>query len=89
MKAEDKQLIMGALFDADHLAHCSEKLLAALNSVAGAESRCDAVEEENDKLLAEAVLQQAEELRSEYWQAVQSAIYEYRKRAERARAVLA
>lgn len=76
---------MTALIDADHLAECAEKLLAALNKKAGAQERVEVADMPETNRLATIELEQAEEEVSEYWRAVRSATYEYRKRAERAR----
>lgn len=81
---EVRRMTIGALVDADQLAHCAERMLGALNEVAGAQAMVDAV----DTAAAYGRLQAAEELRSEYWRAIQSAAYEYRKRAARLRAAL-
>lgn len=80
---ERMRLAFPALIDADHLADVAEKMLGALNKVAGAQEQFDARGHKSDR----EALEQAEELQSEYFRAVQSAVYEYRKRAERARAV--
>jgi uncharacterized protein YaaN involved in tellurite resistance len=84
MSTEFQKLASSALIDADHLAEVSERLLAALNELDSAQARFDA---RGFALDAEA-LRRAEETRSEYWRAVQSAAYEYRKRAARARAAM-
>lgn len=88
MTDEAQKLVLSALIDADHLAECAERLLAALNKVAGAEERCEAFEGAGAwTVLAE--IEKAKELRSEYWTAVKTAAGEYRHRAVRARAALA
>ena len=90
MDEEQRALVASALIDADHLADCAERLLAALNKVAGAEARIDATygASDSEKNRAQEELEQAEESRSEYWRALRRATYEYRKRAERVRAAL-
>lgn len=80
----ERKLALSALIDADHLAECGLRLLAALNKRAGAK---DANHIEQTATSA-AELQNADELVSEYWGAVQSAAHEYRKRADRFRALL-
>lgn len=84
MNAEDLKLVRSALIDADHLAVTAERLLAAMNKASGAQGRFDATGYAVD---AEA-LNRAEETVGEYWLAVRSAVYEYRKRAERARSAM-
>lgn len=78
------EMSKAALVDADHLADVAEKFLAALNKVDSAQAKMDSRGFELDR----EALEQAEELRGEYWRAIQSAVYEYRKRAERARAAM-
>ena len=84
MSTDVLKLTASALVDADHLADVAEKFLAALNKVDSAQARMDSRGFELDR----EALEQAEELRGEYWRAIQSAVYEYRKRAERARAAM-
>lgn len=83
--------VRGALIDADHLAECSERLLAALNRKAGAQERVAATDTAciEAQECADIELNSANELVSEYWMGVRSAAYEYRKRAERARKEIA
>lgn len=78
------KLAASVLVDADHLADTAERLLAALNAATGAQERFDSTGYAVD---AEA-LELAEETVTEYWRSVRSATYEYRKRAERARAAI-
>ena len=87
---EQKRIVMGALFEADHLATCAEKLLAALNRKAAAIERCEVADMGDIGAPSRAALEleQAEAEVSEYWRAVRNATYEYRGRAERARAAL-
>ena len=89
-KIQQAKLMKSALIDADHLAECAERLLAALNKVAGAEASIDATygASDREKNRAQEEFEQAEAEMSEYWRATHSAAYEYRKRAERARAAL-
>lgn len=84
---EAKKLALGALCDADHLADCAERLLAAANQVAGIEARIDVSHGEALKSAKEA-LELAEALRSELWTSVRGAIAEYRVRASQARDAL-
>ena len=84
MNTEGLKLVRSALIDADHLAEVAERLLGALNEVAGAQERFDATGTATDA----SKLAHAEEVCSDYWRATQSAVYEYRKRAERARAAM-
>jgi len=90
MTDEQKKLVMSALIDADHLADCASRLLAALNRKAGALDRVEVSEmgDAGAPQRAALELEQAEADVSEYWRATRSADYEYRKRAERARAAL-
>lgn len=87
MTDEAMKAVRSALIDADHLAHCSERLLAALNRKAGALERVEVADMGDAGAPARAALEleQAEADVSEYWRAVRSATYEYQKRAERAR----
>lgn len=85
MTDEAMKAVRSALIDADHLAECSERLLAALNKRFGAEQRLSAEVEGPRIKEAAAELERAEETVSEFWRGVQSAACEYRKRAERAR----
>ena len=84
MSTDVLKLAASAMVDADHLADTAERLLAALNTATGAQERFDATGYAVD---AEA-LERAEETVTEYWRAVRSAAYEYRKRAARARAAM-
>lgn len=90
MTNEQKRLVQGALVDADHLAAYCEKMLAAMNRHHAAVERGEVVNESDIEACAAALveLEQAETEVSEYWRAIRSAAYEYRKRAERARAAL-
>lgn len=90
MTDEQKRLVLGALVDADHLATCCEKLLAAMNRHHAAVELGEVADEADIEACASALveLEQAETEVSEYWRAIRSAAYEYRKRAERARAAL-
>ncbi len=90
MTDEQKRLVRGALVDADHLATCCEKMLASMNRHHAAVERGEAVDEADIEACAAALveLEQAETEVSEYWRAIRSAAYEYRKRADRARAAL-
>lgn len=90
MTDEQKRLVQGALVDADHLANCCEKMLAAMNRHHAAVDRGEVVDEADIEACAAALveLEQAEADVSEYLRAIRSAAYEYRKRAERARAAL-
>lgn len=90
MTDEQKRLVQGALVDADHLAECAERLLRALNRKAGAIERVEVsdMSDAGAQQRAAIELEQAEEEVSEFWRSVRSATYEYRKRAERARAAL-
>jgi len=90
MTDEQKRLVQGAMVDADHLANCCEKMLAAMNRHHAAVDRGEVVDEADIEACAAALveLEQAEADVSEYWRAIRSAAYEYRKRAERARAAL-
>lgn len=81
---ERMKMAFPALIDADHLADVAEKMLGALNKVHGAQEKFDLTGYEADR----EALEQAEESSGEYWRAIQSAVYEYRKRAERARAAM-
>jgi hypothetical protein len=87
MTDEAMKAVRSALIDADHLAECSERLLAALNRKAGALERVDLAEfgDIGAPKRAADELEAANEEVSEFWRAVRSATYEYRKRAERAR----
>ena len=87
MTDEQKRLVQGALVDADHLANCCEKMRAAMNRHHAAVDRGEVVDEADIEACAAALveLEQAEADVSEYWRAIRSAAYEYRKRAERAR----
>lgn len=81
---ESIKLARSAIWDADNLANYSEKLLLAINRVDGAKERVDAAQDSPEKqLFAEKELREAEEFRSEYWNAVKSMVYEYSKRAQR------
>jgi hypothetical protein len=88
MTDEQKRLVHGALVDADHLAACCEKMLAAMNRRHAAVERGEVADEADIEACAAALveLEQAESDVSECWRAIRSATYEYRKRAERARA---
>lgn len=90
MTDEQKRLVLGTLVDADHLATCCEKLLAAMNRHHAAVELGEVADEADIEACASALveLEQAETEVSEYWRAIRSAAYEYRKRAERARAAL-
>ena len=90
MTDEAKQMALSALVDADHPAACCEKMLAAMNRHHAAVERGEVVDEADIEACAAALveLEQAETEVSEYWRAIRSAAYEYRKRAERARAAL-
>ena len=90
MTDEQKRLVRGALVDADHLATCCEKMLASMNRHHAAVERGEAVDEADIEACAAALveLEQAETEVSEYLRAIRSAAYEYRKRADRARAAL-
>lgn len=85
MTDETMRAARSALIDADHLAECSERLLAALNRKAALE-RVDLAEfgDIGAPKRAADELEAANEEVSEFWRAVRSATYEYRKRAERA-----
>lgn len=85
MKDETIKAMRSALIDADHLAECSERLLVALNKRFGAEQRLAAEVEGHRIKEATEELERAQETVSEFWRGVRSAIYEYRKRSERAR----
>lgn len=76
-----------ALIDADHLAECAERLLASLNRRDGAIERVEVADMGDIGAPQRAAneLEAAQEQVSEFWRAVRSATYEYRKRAERAR----
>lgn len=74
-----------ALCDADHLAEVSLRLLAAMNKLAGARE----AHELHDTVETSQQQDQAQDLVSEYWRAVQDAAGEYQKRAERARRQMA
>ncbi|QRM19525.1 hypothetical protein GBK02_08985 [Dechloromonas sp. TW-R-39-2] len=90
MTDEQKRLVHGALFDADHLATCCDNMLKAMNRHHAAIERGEVVDETDIEACAAALveLEQAESDVSEYWRAIRSATHEYRKRAERARAAL-
>ena len=90
MTDEAKRMALSALVDADHLAVCCEKMLAAMNRHHAAVERGEVVDEADIEACAAALveLEQAETEVSEYLRAIRSAAYEYRKRAERARAAL-
>ena len=90
MTDEAKRMALSALVDADHLATYCEKMLAAMNRHHAAVERGEVVDEADIEACAAALveLEQAETEVSEYWRAIRSAAYEYRKRAERARAAL-
>ena len=88
MMDEAMKAARSALIDADRLADCSERLLSALNMQAGAQDRLDVAELGGDAEAhqrAEDELEHAKAEVSEFWRAVRSSTYEYRKRAERAR----
>jgi hypothetical protein len=87
---EALKLANGAMFDADHLSVCSERMLAALNRKHAAVERCEVADmgDIGAPARAQAELEAAEADVSEYWRAIQSAASEYRKRAERFRAAL-
>ena len=86
MTDEAMKAARSALIDADHLAECAERLLAALNRKAGAIDRMEVSDVDGEMHQRAATeLEQADEEVSEFWRAVRSATYEYRKRAERAR----
>lgn len=87
---EARKLALSALVDADHLADCAERLLAALNRKTGAIERVEVADmgDIGAPERASLELEQANEAVSEFWRGVQGAAYEYRKRAERARAAL-
>lgn len=88
--AWELKLALSALIDADHLADCAERLLAALNRKAGAIERVEVADMGGIGAPERAAmeLEKANETVSEFWRGVQGAAYEYRKRAERARAAL-
>ena len=90
MTDEQKRLVYGALFDADHLATCCDNMLKAMNRHHAAIERGEVADETDIEACAAALveLEQAESDVSEYWRAIRSATHEYRKRAERARAAL-
>ena len=90
MTDEAKRMALSALVYADHLAVCCEKMLAAMNRHHAAVERGEVVDEADIEACAAALveLEQAETEVSEYLRAIRSAAYEYRKRAERARAAL-
>lgn len=90
MTDEALKLTRSALIDADHLAECAERLLDALNRKAAALKRAETADmgDIGSPQRAADELEAAEEQVSEFWRAVRSATYEYRKRAERARAAL-
>lgn len=69
------------LTDADHLAHCVDAILLALNKYHGAKARAE-VEETAANVLE---LEHCEAAVSECWRAAHTATYEYRKRAQRYR----
>jgi len=83
-------MALSALVDADHLATCCEKMLGAMNRHHAAVERGEVVDETDIEACASALveLEQAETEASECWRAIRNAAYEYRKRAERARAAL-
>lgn len=87
MTDEAMKAARSALIDADHLAECAERLLRALNRKAGAMERIEVADmgDIGAPQRAAIELEQVEEEVSEFWRAVRSATYEYRKRAERAR----
>ena len=87
MKDEQHRLVESAMFDADNLATCAEKLLAALNRKAAAIESCEVADmgDIGAQARADLELEQAEAEVSEYWSAVRRATYEYRNRAELAR----
>ena len=85
MTDEAMEVVRSALIDADHVANCSERLMAALNRQFSAEQSLS-VEVEGDRIQEAAEeLAQAQEAVSEFWRSVWHATYQYRKRAERAR----
>jgi len=88
MTDEAKQMALSALVDADHLASCCEKMLEAMNRHHSAAARGELAGETDIEECAAALveMEQAETEVSEYWRAIRSAAYEYRKRAARARA---
>ena len=90
MTDEQKRIVQGALVDADHMATCCEKMLAAMNRHHAAVERGEVVDEADIEACASALveLEQAEAEVSEYLRAIRSSAYEYRKRAELARAAL-
>ena len=90
MNEEQQRLVKSALLDADHLAECAERLLAALNRKAVAIERVEVADMGDIGAPARAALEleKAEELCSDCWRAVRSAAYEYRTREERARVAL-
>lgn len=87
MPDDAAKAVRPALIDADHLAECAERLLAALNRKAGAVERVEVADMGDIGAPQRAAdeLADANEQVSEYWRGVQGAAYEYRKRAERAR----
>lgn len=88
MTDEQKWLVQEALFAADRLTEFAGKLLAALNRKAEAIERCEGSDTRDIAGPGRAVfeLEQAEDEVSEYWCAIQSATYEYQKRAKLVRA---
>lgn len=87
-QAEERKRCTAALMDADHLASCADRLLAALNQVAGAQAGLEVAKLDGESVELgqwQTALERAKELRSECWGAVQNAAYNYRKRAARAR----
>ena len=80
--AELRVQCRSVLVAADHLAVCSERLLAANNDLADAVMQFEASDSDDDAV--EAVIA-AESGQSECARAVRSAVHEYRKRAARIR----
>lgn len=88
---ERETLIKSTLVEADHLALSAENLLKSINDVFVATEALDmaGIGDIRAEDRANMKLEDAKEKQSDYWRAVTSSIYEYRKRAERVKESLA
>lgn len=80
---------ISALVDADHLAVCASKLLLSINKVDSAGCKLDTLIGNDDEYAQQLdVVDQYNSERSERWSAVKNAIYEYERRATKAKAAI-
>lgn len=88
-RVEFGESVLSALVDADHMALCASKLLISINRVYAAGCKLDTLIGKDDEYAQQLdVVDQYNSEQSELWSALKSAIYEYRKRAERVKAAI-